>query len=373
MGPPLAAIAATITLGLTAIGCSGGDSDSSVDAPSSEEAGDGVPAGAELAPGTEAATAATVSAQAAADDVGGRQDATGEVGAGADQTEGADVAKVADVVQAAGTAGTVAIDARAAIAVDDVRDAVEAITTIVTGRGGRVTSADVDYLDASGTSPGDGALDTSQAVLVLDVPPEELTAVIDAVEELGTMSSFDQLAEDVAPQLTDLDVRIANERASIERVRGLIDSAASLQDLVFLESELTSRETNLETLLASQRQLVDRVAMSTLTLAVTTLAPQDLVVRGEFETPRPGIVEAFSDGWNALAGAAFTIVLVLAVASPFLAVALVLLALVRPLRRLLARSRPTPAPPTPTPTPPSGHRPDESTAVPAGGTASRRE
>ncbi|MDQ3470208.1 MAG: DUF4349 domain-containing protein, partial [Actinomycetota bacterium] len=153
-----------------------------------------------------------------------------------------------------------------------------------------------------------------------------------------TVSAYEQLAEDVSEQLTDLDTRIANERASIERVRALIESAASLQDLVFLENELTTRETTLETLLASQRGLEDRVAMSTLTIDITPtpVIPIDAVATTVADS-RPGIVDALADGWNVFVGAIFSILLVLAVALPFLLTALVVLVTALFARRALAR------------------------------------
>ena len=103
---------------------------------------------------------------------------------------------------------------------------------------------------------------------MLEVPPAELAAVADALEDLGTVLSFDQLAEDVTDQLADLDTRIANLRASVERVRALYAEAVDIDSIVRLEAELTRRETDLEVLLASQQALEDRVTMSTLTVDV---------------------------------------------------------------------------------------------------------
>ena len=94
---------------------------------------------------------------------------------------------------------------------------------------------------------------------MLEVPPGDLPAVVDALEDLGTVLSFDQLAEDVTDQLADLDTRIANMRASVERVRALYAEAVDIDSVVRLEAELTRRETDLEVLLATQSALEDRV------------------------------------------------------------------------------------------------------------------
>ena len=47
------------------------------------------------------------------------------------------------------------------------------------------------------------------------------------LEDVGDVLSYDQLAEDVTDQLADLDTRIANQRASIERIRELYANAPS--------------------------------------------------------------------------------------------------------------------------------------------------
>jgi Domain of unknown function (DUF4349) len=111
---------------------------------------------------------------------------------------------------------------------------------------------------------------------------------------------------------------------------------------VRLESELTGREIELERLLASQRQLEDRVAMSTLTLDVVAV-PQEVfaVVRHEFEPPRPSLVEALTDGWGAFVTGAYAVVLAIATVIPFVAAAAIVVAAALWIRRMLNRSATT--------------------------------
>lgn len=313
-----ATTAITVVVGLASLAACAGDAD--------ESSGGGA--------------AATEAPMSAGDEVVGAPAAEGEGGsadrAPAETVASGDGAAPSNVASTIDPTGTLAIAASAAVAVDDVTAAVDTITTAVDAAGGRVTSADVDYVAGAGEEP-----DRSTARLVLDVPPDELATVMDTVERLGTVTNYDQLAEDVAEQLTDLDVRIANERASIARVRELVDSAGTLQDLVFLEAELTSRETQLETLLATQRNLVERVAMSTLTLAITTAVPTTAIpptLGGEIDTS-DGLADAFATGWDTLTGALFAVVLVLAVLSPFFAVALGIGSFALVVRRFLRRTR----------------------------------
>jgi hypothetical protein len=240
---------------------------------------------------------------------------------------------VAALLQLAGP--SIAIEARATLRADDVRRAVDAVTGVVARRGGRVASADIDYAP-------DGDAEESRATLVLAIPPEELAAVVDAMEDLGTVVAYDQLADDVTDRLIDLDSRIANVRASVARVRALLDEATDIQGIVRLESELTEREIELETLIASQRQLEDRVAMSTLTVEIVP-APRIVfaTVTREFEPPRPGVLEAAADGWGAFVAGAYAVVLVLATAIPFVVALAVLAFAVLWSRRMFSRGAPT--------------------------------
>ena len=277
---------------------------------------------------SDAAAGATAPAGDDADSLVARQTVEGEEAAGAAHAPGGSV----DVATMQVPGQAIAIEARATLEVDDVREAVDRITSAVTTRGGRVAAADVDYVPPADDGDGVG----SHATLVLDVPPGELPAVADALEELGTVLSFDQLAEDVTDQLADLDTRIANLRASVERVRALYAEATDIDSIVRLEAELTRRETDLEILLASQQALEDRVTMSTLTVEVTA-SP------GTLDDDRPGIVDAAAAGWGAFVGGLFTIVLVLAAIAPFVVTALALAVLALWVRQLVRRRPDDPA------------------------------
>jgi hypothetical protein len=301
----ITAFAVVAVLGLGA--CADGDDDasSSLDAPAATEA------------------AADESLTFAPDSEGGEAAAPQPAGG----TTEVDVA----AMQVPGQA--IAIEARATLQADDVRVAVDRITSTVTARGGRVAAADIDYVPAD----DEGSQLGSRATLVLEVPPAELPGVADSLEALGTVLSFDQTAEDVTEQLADLDTRIANLRASIERVRALYAEAVDIDSIVRLEAELTRRETDLEMLLASQQALEDRVAMSTLTVDVTATP-------GTLDDDRPGVVDAAAAGWGAFVGGLFAVVLVLAAIAPFVITALVLAVVALWVRQLIRR-RPDVAPP----------------------------
>jgi hypothetical protein len=269
--------AAAAVLGLTA--CSGGSDDADTAAP--------------MATAAAAATVPTTTAAGISLADAGRATAA---------------APSQPVVPAVGQA--IAITAHTTVQTADVKAAVDRVTTTVTTRGGRVASADIDYAVPGGPT-------TARATLVVAVPPTELDTVRAALAAVGTVLSFEQQAEDVAAQLTDLDTRIANQRASVARIRELYATATDVDAIVRIEADLTNRETALEQLLASQAALNDRVAMSTLTIDITTTAPS-----ATSSDDSTGVADALAGGWSAFAGAVFAIVLVLSAAMPFVLAAL---------------------------------------------------
>jgi Domain of unknown function (DUF4349) len=255
-----------------------------------------------------------------ADSSGAAATAAPATAAAVDEAERDDAAAVptGDGVAAGGGFGLDAIGRDLAIVLDvsmtsdDVRATVDGIRAAATANGGGVISADVDF--GTETPPGEPA--TGRAKLVVKVPPEGLDAVLDGLDRLGAVTSIRQAAEDVTDQLVDLDVRIRNQRESVERIRELLTTATDLDQVVRLESELTARQVELERLEATQQQLQDRVALTTLTIHVVP-APVGLADAATDD----GIGDAFRSGWDAFVTVLFGLGFVLAVLTPFLAVA----------------------------------------------------
>ena len=98
-----------------------------------------------------------------------------------------------------------------------------------------------------------------------------------------------------------------------------------------------SRQTTYERLLAAQRNLGDRVALSTLLIQLQYAAP-DTIDAAPVDEDK-GLGDAFADGWNAFVGVLFGIAFVLAIAAPFLVVALIVCALGWMIMRRLNRRR----------------------------------
>jgi len=99
------------------------------------------------------------------------------------------------------------------------------------------------------------------------------------------------------------------------------------QDIVEIERVISERTISLEQLLASQRNLDDRVDRSTLTIALQYEIPTAEIAAVEDDSI-DGIGDAWRAGWDVFVGALFAVGFVLAVAAPFIATAALVLGLV---------------------------------------------
>ncbi|MER7495647.1 DUF4349 domain-containing protein [Streptomyces pharetrae] len=175
--------------------------------------------------------------------------------------------------------------------------------------------------------------------LVLRVPVDRYEEVLADLEGTGTLLERSAKAQDVTEQVVDVRSRIRTQRASVERIRALMDEATRLEDVVTLEGELSSRQADLEALLARQATLKDRTSLATITLSLTETPVERTAEDGD-----PGVGDALGGGWDAFVGMLRWIVVALAAVLPFAALAaLLLLAWLRLVRPRRARRAAEPA------------------------------
>ncbi|MGP3774864.1 DUF4349 domain-containing protein [Streptomyces sp. SDT5-1] len=131
--------------------------------------------------------------------------------------------------------------------------------------------------------------------VTLRVPQESYAEVLDELAGGGRLLERNETAKDVTDEVVDVGSRIKSQRASVARVRELMDRAEKLSDVVTLEGELGSRQSELESLLAQQASLKNRTSLATITLRLTEPHPPAAPV----EDKDPGLLDALAGGWNA--------------------------------------------------------------------------
>ncbi len=184
--------------------------------------------------------------------------------------------------------------------------------------------------------------------VVLRVAPGDYDGVFTQLADLGAITSRQEQADDVTGQLVDLTSRMKTMQASVDRIRVLLAQATKIPDIISIESELTQREADLESLESQQKALSGQAALSTITVQITSRLT-GVPVPPPPAPPAPaktGFAAGLTGGWHALKAFVKVVLQIAGAVLPFLPmVAIVVLAVLWYRRRL---HRPTPpAHPTP--------------------------
>jgi hypothetical protein len=189
---------------------------------------------------------------------------------------------------------------------------------------------------AEETSSEPGRKSASNATMTLKVPPSEFRPVLTQLGALGKQLSRAQTAEDVTSQAVDIEARLRSQRASVARLRALIEKATTVGAVVQVESELSQREADLEALEAQQKKLGELVDLATIN--VNFVAP-DVKVAPPVKKDNLGFLPGLRNGFSALAAAVVVTLTVAGALLPFLFT----LALIGVPAWLVLRSRRRPA------------------------------
>jgi hypothetical protein len=192
------------------------------------------------------------------------------------------------------------------VQVKDVAKALDAARTTTENAGG--------FVGDETTSRDDRGHERTR--VVLRVPTDKYDEVLADLEGAGKLLDRTAKAEDVTDQVVDVESRIKSQRASVARVRELMDQATKLSDVVELEGELSTRESDLEALLAQQASLKDRTSLATITLSLS-----ETPVQKAAKDDSPGFVDAVAGGWHVFVTMLRWIALALGAVLPFAAVA----------------------------------------------------
>ena len=213
------------------------------------------------------------------------------------------------------------------VAVQDVEAAAVQVRTLAVRVGGEV----------AGESSTGG--ERPRAEIVLRVPTTDAPGVLTDVAALGVEVARTSESDPVEARLVDLESRTATQRAGVERIRALLAQATTLEDVLALETELTRRQADLESIDAQRAALDDLAALATVTVRLTT--PEDVAAP---ERDLPPFLQGLDAGWDALAASSTVVLVILGSLLPFGVVGAVVLGLVLLTLRLVRRRRPAPGP-----------------------------
>lgn len=211
------------------------------------------------------------------------------------------------------------------VTADEPLAAADRASALATEAGGRIDSR---------TEYGGSALDRARVSLTLRVPADKLDSVIGALKGLGTVESLDVQAEDVTSQRVDLEARIKALQTSVDRLLAIMRDARDPSALIEAESALSQRQADLDSLRAQRAALGEQISYSTVT--VDLIAP---IAGGPAPQEYRGFLGQMERGWDALVDTGSNLLLLVGLLLPWVGAAVVGLALLFGLYRLVRLRR----------------------------------
>lgn len=235
------------------------------------------------------------------------------------------VASTPQMDRAVISSGTVSLTSK------DVAGTRQQVQRIVDAQGGDVT-------EESTETDEDGA--TAYSRFVVRVPSAKFSAAMSALEEVDGVVASNRGSEDVTTQVIDNDVRVRAQEASLKRVELLLAEATSLKNLIWIESQLTTRQAELDSLKSQQSWLTDQTSLSTITVDISTRPAKAVEKKDDDDSPA-GFLAGLSGGMKALTSTLSAAATILGALLPFAVLAAVV---GLPAWLVVRRRRATPAP-----------------------------
>ena len=298
----LTAITMTALLAACSADDSGDYSGGGSDASTSEASAQGGSAGRSSDAGSSAGTEAADGAQAP----GASDGDTGTTSSGSGAATGTSLASVTE--RSIIATGAVSLTSK------DVGQTRREVQRIVDAEGGDITEENTE------TDNDDG--EASYARLVIRLPSSSFGPAMIALEKAGTLRSSTRGSDDVTTQVIDTGVRVRAQEASLKRVELLLAEADTLKDIIWIESQLTRRQSELDSLKSQQSWLADQTSLSTITVDIAT-PPEAAVEEEETDDSPAGFVAGLKGGTKALASSLAVVATLLGALLPFAVVALV--------------------------------------------------
>jgi hypothetical protein len=198
---------------------------------------------------------------------------------------------------------------------DDVADAAIDVQKIVDHYFGEITQRQTSTND-------DG--DVSDVRLLLRIPVADFDNAFTDLQGVGDLQDANTGKEDVTTRVIDTQVRIRAQRRSLARVEQLFDRAASISDIIRIESQVSRRQADLESLEQRLNYLTNQTSMSTISVNISLPPPEKAKEKKKDEPEKAGFFAGLEDGWHALKSFSTDVATVSGKVLPFAAVLLVI-------------------------------------------------
>jgi len=192
------------------------------------------------------------------------------------------------------------------------------IASIVASAGGYTSDEQL-----TSATPGKTG-ETINITLKIPVPAYQSVLAQLSSPALGKQLAMHQQAADVTQEVANVNSLVSSDEASISALQGLLTKAATISGLLQVQQQISSVESDLNSLQAQQRALDDETTFGTITMTlVSPPVPVHKVVVHKKATHH-GFVSGLAAGWRALKRATAAVLTVFGAALPFLTVVFVL-------------------------------------------------
>lgn len=152
---------------------------------------------------------------------------------------------------------------------DEIGDAMNDAISIVGGHGGFVLSSSSGRGDSRGT-------------LTMRIPSQKFEGALAELEGLGKVRSERISGQDVSQDFVDLEARLRNWESQEAVLLKLMDRAATVQDTIRVQGELSQVQLEIEQIRGRLRFLRDQTSYGTITASFGPVAPPVPSTPGRF-------------------------------------------------------------------------------------------
>jgi hypothetical protein len=165
------------------------------------------------------------------------------------------------------------------------------------------------YVDSTQVNRGSNAV--TDATIVVRIPSTAFGDIVPKLRELGEITSESTNAADITDQYLDIEARMTSAKTLEKRLLELVaERNGTIDSVLAVERELARVRGEIESYEGRMRQWNDQIAMSTLTLTLSTKAPEIVAsstsFTGRISNTFHDSVSAMRDfgGWLVIAGTA---------------------------------------------------------------------
>lgn len=140
--------------------------------------------------------------------------------------------------------------------VDAVGETLPIVSAIIEKKGGHIENKWI-----SGN-------DKEHARLTIRVPSKELKVVLDEFSRLGREQHRHIASEDVTEKYIDTEARLKNAIALRDRLKGLLDKAKEVKEILAIEKELTRIQSDIDSMEGRLKKLKGQIDFASITLTL---------------------------------------------------------------------------------------------------------